>query len=346
MTFSGNGAAFNLNVLNSDNNFTLNLDGTPSDFTLNIDNEFNVATNTGNLATVKLENGSIFADSLNIATAPGSIGNFELLDNIDVNISNNVTIGGSSGMGTGFVRLSGGGGSGAELNAFNVFLGTVGSSGPIDPNTMIIDYDGKLTASNELLVGENGFVSIFMGEIDASIVSVYGRINGTGTITASDETVFIQGSGVISPDDLESGGITIQGDIVFETGSIFESVIAMNEGGDLVSSLLTISDTLLPGEGNIDIMSGSFLNILLFEDLIAGDNFDVLFWDGDITGTFVDITIDPSSTGSLPIGHFFEPFYQDLGSGKLTITVVPEPSTWALMGLGCIFIFWRFRRRS
>jgi hypothetical protein len=60
------------------------------------------------------------------------------------------------------------------------------------------------------------------------------------------------------------------------------------------------------------------------------------------------------STGSLSSGDYLALRWDrgtqtngaGLGIDNFQLDVVPEPSTWALIGMGSAFVLWRIRRRS
>ncbi len=130
----------------------------------------------------------------------------------------------------------------------------------------------------------------------------------------------------------------MDGSVTFNANSILDITIFDSGEGPGAYFLDII------GTGNLTFSSGS-LNVFLDDFVpLLGDNILAISWAGLRTGLFDNITVDPGGL-SLAAGQFFQPDYDDT-FGTLNLTVVPEPSTWALMGLGCIFIFWRCRRRS
>ncbi len=198
---------------------------------------------------------------------------------------------------------------------------------------------GSTLTVNDITVGNlgEGLLGVFDSSLliaDSITVGSLGSIEGDSTIR-SDVDIF----GEITPMSMFFG-LTIDGSVDFKAGSVLNIVIFQDEG--LSSNNLDIIDS--NGSGDLTFSSGT-LNLFI-SDVVPeiGDSFDVLFWEGLRTGTFGDITVDFEGL-SLSPGHFFSPFYDD-EFGALSLTVVPEPSTWALMGMGCLLIFWRFRRRS
>lgn len=132
---------------------------------------------------------------------------------------------------------------------------------------------------------------------------------------------------MIAPDTVFS--LDIEGDLTFNAGSALE--ISINDGIDF--SQLNITGNLNFGSGDLDIL-------LLGEVLpTLGQSFEVLTWTGLRSGDFGSIDDALGFSGNL----FFQPQFS---SNSLSLKVVPEPSTWVLMAVGCLFIFLQFRRRN
>jgi hypothetical protein len=134
--------------------------------------------------------------------------------------------------------------------------------------------------------------------------------------------------GTVAPDNIHSLDVT--GDSVFESGSNFE--VTIFDGVDF--SVLNI-------DGDLSFSSGS-LDLILLGGILPqfGDMFTVLTWTGARNGAFTSIDDEFGFDGG---NLFFTPIYNP---NSLVLEVVPEPSTWALMGIGCLFLFWQFKRRS
>ncbi len=224
------------------------------------------------------------------------------------------------------------------MSAQNVFVGAVGSSGPTDDNEIRIHYDGKLYANNDVTVGDNGMIEMFtaggnQSELEALFdVENYGLIKGAGKILTDTET--LHNYGTIAPDHINP--LDVFNTVVFENGS------------DMHTTFIDDDVSQLNVFGNLNINSADLLLIFDQEFIPTLNNsFDVLTWSLTRTGTFDNILVDELLGHALPAGLSFLSSYDPAGAaGALSITIVPEPSTWALMGMGCLFIFWRVRRRS
>ena len=189
---------------------------------------------------------------------------------------------------------------------------------------------------------------IYVGNLGEGFLGVYDQ----STLIADSITVGslgeLEGGGLIISDIMNSGQITVDqsfnfrvdGSVTFNAGSFLDITVFDSGEGPGANFLRILDDT---GSGDLTFSSGT-LNVFL-EDYVPliGDNILAISWDGTRSGAFDNITVDVGGS-SLNPGNFFQPFYDD-EFGTLSLTVVPEPSTWALMGMGCLLIFWRFRRR-
>ncbi len=227
------------------------------------------------------------------------------------------------------MKIIGGGSGGAIVDSEQtVFVGAVGSSGPI--NKIEIHYDGELEGNN-VTVGENGVIEMFTAGGNQSTLFAYSDVNNYGLIKGAGRILTDQGEtlhnfGTLAPDT--TWPLDVKNNLVFESGSIFE-----------VTILDAIDWSVLNIDGDLSFSSGS-LDIILMGGTLPqfGDVFTVLTWTGLKTGQF-DFIDDLIFSGGLS-------FQANYLANSLELQVVPEPSTWTLMGMGCLFIFWRVRRRS
>ncbi len=274
--------------------------------------------------------------NLTISANSGSTGLVELYDNAYLTVTGDIVLGDGSGLGDGTLKIYGGG-SGALVESFqDVNIGAVGTSGPTIPNTVEIHYDGTLKADN-VTVGDNGLIELLTsGPNQGKIITMdnvtnYGIIKGAGKILTDEETLY--NFGTLAPDNINP--LDIFNTVVFENGSDMQ----VNFIDDDVSQLNVF--------GNLNINSADLLLIFDQEFIpTLNTSFDVLTWSLTRTGTFDNILVD-ELLGDALAGLSFLSSYDPAGAaGALQITIVPEPSTWALMGMGCLFIFWRVRRRD
>ena len=262
---------------------------------------------------------------LRVGVSSGGSGTIEIYDNSNLQIAGDLQVG-LAGQGT--VDIFGGGSSGGLITADNVMVGTIGPTSPT--NQIKIHYDGTLEA-NTVTVGTNGIIEMFtaggtQSELIVNDIFNHGIFKGAGDVHPSGGSTF-HNFGTIAPDT--TWPLDIDLDFNFESGSTFE-----------VSILDAIDWSILNVTGDLSFSSGSLEIELLGGTLPQlGDIFTVLTWTGSITGQFGSVDNEFGfDDGNL----FFTPIYN---ANSLDLVVVPEPSTWALMGVGCIFLFWRFRRR-
>ena len=206
---------------------------------------------------------------------------------------------------------------------------------PCPTSQITIDYNAKLTANNSVQINENGVIEMIsnysdQAELASPTINNYGLFKGAGKVIVDIDETF-HNYGTIAPEAFHS--LDVEGSFVFESGSIFEVIIF--DGVD--NSQLNIDGDLTFSSGFLDVIFDGGEGIS-YPGL--GDMFTVLTWTGSITGAFASIDNEFNFNDT---NLFINPIYNP---NSLILEVVPEPSTWALMGIGCIFIFWRFRRRS
>ncbi len=185
-----------------------------------------------------------------------------------------------------------------------------------------------MVVTNDVTVGLNGNLNLsgsgaLISELEALTLTNLGLVQGNGILDIDS----IDNFGTIAPDPVFP--LDIEGDLTINAGGKLEISIV---DGTLFSQL-NITGDLIFGSGDLDILLlGGTLPVI-------GQSFDVLTWTGLKTGEFGSIDDEFGFSGNL----FFQPHY---AANSLSLEVVPEPSTWTLMGLGCLFLFIRFRRVS
>ncbi len=258
-------------------------------------------------------------------------GYIEVGENSTLNANGQSLVIGNAGVGN--MYIVGGSPVGGIVIAADVLVNATGPSGPTSQIT--IDYNAKLTANTSVQINENGVIEMIsnysdQAELASPTINNYGLFKGAGNVIVDIDETF-HNHGTIAPEAFHS--LDVEGSFVFESGSTFEVIIFDR-----------ISNSLLNIDGDLSFFSG-FLDVIFdggegitYPQL--GDMFTVLTWTGSITGAFATIDDEFGFNGTnLSIAPIYNP-------NSLVLEVVPEPSTWALMGIGCLFIFWRFRRRS
>ena len=300
-------------------------------------NEFGlVQIRDGGLAEV------INASTLTLGVNPGSDGKFAL-DGVGSLLHMGAQVGepegqiivGDGGKGTFHVHNS----ATPDIDA-SVIIGNQATSVASELRVDNQSGPGSTLTINDVYVGNlgEGLLQVLDNSVltaDSITVGTLGRVEGGGLINSD-----INNSGkiIVGP----NFNLRVDGSVTFNTNSILD-ITVFDSGEGPGAYFLDIIDTNSE-TGNLTFSSG-ILNVFLDDFVpLLGDNILAISWAGLLSGTFDSITVDEGGLSLAP-GQFFQPDYDEL-AGDLTLTVVPEPSTWALMGLGCLFIFWRVRRRS
>ncbi len=245
-----------------------------------------------------------------IIVGDGGKGTFHVHNSATPQIDASVIIGNQATSSASELRVDTQSGPGSTLSINDVYVGNLGEG-------LLQVLDNSVLTADSIMVGSLGIVK------------------GGGDIISD-----IDNFGRITVDN--SFNLEVDGSVTFNSGSFLDITVFDTGEGPGANFLRILDDT--SGTGNLTFSSGT-LNVFLNEFVpLLGDNILAISWDGLLSGTFDSITVDPGGLSLAP-GQFFQPDYDEL-AGDLTLTVVPEPSTWALMGLGCLLIFWRVRRRS
>lgn len=179
------------------------------------------------------------------------------------------------------------------VNNFGGPPNTVNVTGPAEAHRVIINgtndvflsiNDASLSVSTTTDIGENGSV-ILSGSAQLTsetvLVSGGGTLAGAGRIVADVAVGVGPGQAVFDP----SGLLNIEGDYTQEIGGLFAAEISaapFNAANDLVT---VTGDLSLSGALQIDVSD------LLNDEFSLGDTFELIRYDGDLTGAFDTIDI-------------------------------------------------------
>ncbi len=308
LTFSGTG------------NSTLSLFGTQ-------DRTGTTTVTSGNLTTqVAMSSSAFVITGGNFSTSAGS----QIDNNASITLSGGTfTINGSDTVGA----LSG---SGGTLNLGSNTLTTSVSAGSSSFSGTITGTGGGLTKSGSgelILAGTSNYTG--STSVSAGTLRVNGSLGATAVSVSSGAT--LGGNATISGAvTLNNGGTLAPGNSV---GTMdLNGGLTLNSGGNVTMEITGAStfDRIIVTGGS-GISYGGVLHISLGGFTPAYNSTYDLFDGERVPSTnFSSILFSDSFDGT---GSTFNP-------ENGTLTVVPEPSTWALIGVGAAFVLWRLRRRK
>jgi fibronectin-binding autotransporter adhesin len=272
---------------------------------------------------------------------------------------------------------------GSSWDDENAFFGVIHGSGSLIktgtstqylgalPGSSLSDYSGGTSiVDGALLVTSNG--ALGTGPVTVSVspaanggLGVFNGVTLTNALTLTSGT--LAGYGMFTP---SNGAVTVGSSGIIQPGGIFDEPSKLGFGNGLVLAsggtyLWEIDEVLgTPGTewdilavtGSLTFTSTSECPFTVEIDPVGGglpgfDNTASYSWTiasatGSITGFDTSVvTLDTSNVGAdLGMGHFF--LSQSGNDLFVNFTPVPEPSTYALLGLGLAgLLFRRWRRR-
>lgn len=250
--------------------------------------------------------------------------------------------------------------------------GTVGTGGPSTGSaTLGLTTAGTATYSGNLTIHGAATLTAATG----ATATFSGAFSGSGNVTKTGlGTVLLTGNAD------HSGGTIVSAGTLLVNGS-HASAVTVSTGATLggngtISGLATLnsSATLSPGNslgnlnfnGGLVLQAGSSVNMEIngatvgqFDtinvtsgSLAYGGTLNLVFgYTPTVNSTYTLFTgaSVASATGDFATLSFNNPEYAGTfapATGTLTLTAIPEPKTWALLGLGASFLLWQIRRRK
>jgi autotransporter-associated beta strand protein len=276
-------------------------------------NTYSGATSISSGATLQLGDGTSGHDGT-IASTSGITDNGTLVYNRFAAQTTDRQI-----TGTGSVTVSGGG---------SQTLSNTGNS-----------YSGGTTVS------AGGTLIVTGGLTGNGAVTVNGTLGGTGNGTTTgiiDGAVTESTGGNIAPGvGLSTAGSTLTLGSNLTLGASAGLTFNLDGGG--ASDLLAIGGSLTLDSGNTDTLT---LNLLNFGSVTTPETFTIATYNGSVGGA----TFGAGNANVIVNGGTLQSVNYDVTDGSLsaiTVTVVPEPGTWASLigGLGILVVWQRSRRR-
>jgi fibronectin-binding autotransporter adhesin len=243
----------------------------------------------------------------------------------------------------------------------NVGLNATASSSVAVDAGSTLNFQGGVRGSAGLAKTGEGTLNLnhaassytYSGTWTAQAGTLLVNTNHGGAVTVNSAT--LGGTGTIGGlVTLNSGGTLTPGNSVGALATMtLSNGLSLNDSSTV---RMDISNT--SGSSDVISLSGTLANngVLELNILTAmpGGNFSntyTIFSGGAKTGSWDSVNLAGAYTGALTNNG--NTWTRNTGDGTLwtydqsvgTLTVIPEPSTYALMGIGAAFILWRLRRR-
>ena len=201
-------------------------------------------------------------------------------------------------------------------------------------------YSGTTTVNSGTLLANNTSGSA----VGTSVVTVQsgGTLGGNGTIGGATT---IASGGLLTPGSSGTGALSFSNGLTLESGSI--TTFLINSTGDFTSINIL---------GNTINYGGELVFNITSYTPAAGDAFTLFNMTGGATqsGGFSSVTAgsliftESSGIWSASYGAYDYQFSQSTGQLSVAANLqgVPEPSTYALLGLGALALLIAYRRKS
>ncbi len=286
----------------------------------------------------------------------GSLGSGSIVNNgkLDYNRSDAVTVS-SSISGSGSLDHSGTGTT--TLAAANTYTGTT----KVKAGTIALGAGGSLATNSSVQVDSGASLNLAAKNQTLADVKVNGTVSGSGSLTV---TGTLSGSGTINPDTVVAGihspgnspGIqTFEGNLTYQPGSTMVWQLIANT----TSNSPVVYDQVIVG-GDLTFNGATTLQ-LVFNDVGSLVNWTDSLWSSNQSWTIYQVSGATTGLNNFTIasGALFDAYGNDfattLAGSSFSITqngqnvtltyTVPEPSTYALFGLGALALVIAVRRK-
>jgi fibronectin-binding autotransporter adhesin len=225
------------------------------------------------------------------------------------------------------------GGTYTKTTGFSTFYIPFTNSGTLRAEGGTLRFDNTFTNSGGTLVAAGGNFS-FAQALDLGT----GRLGGTGTITAPSVTA----GGQVSPGN-SPGQLTLTGSLSLLSTSTLLVELAGTSKGTSYDFLSVGGTAVLAGQLSVTILNG-------FQSTLASTDTFTVVTATNLSGAFTNVVngarlYTSDGFGSFQVNYGPASTYA-LNSVVLTqFAPIPEPSTYALMGLGLIIVLAAARRR-
>jgi len=242
--------------------------------------------------------------------------------------------------------LNPGGAAAARVDAPGAVAQSITMGKWSHPGHLVVDAAGTLETTAHILMGQEGLASSVINSGQITVGSVlYSRgvdnsfVNNGTLITGG---IVLGDSATAASTFSNTGDVTINGWLHLSLDSPTPVMFNMN-GGTLAADKLQMN---AGGSAQLNLHGGT----MTFVDLgldgsgsytmnVTGDG--TLIANGDHTGGLDFMIGSGFITGDAGLAAVY-----DVGTGKTTLSVIPEPATWsliALMGGGLLMVRRRFR---
>ena len=229
----------------------------------------------------------------------------------------------NNGAGTNVTSLSKTGAGIWTLSAANTYTGVT----TISAGTLVLSSTGTIASSSGVNLGTSGS----QGTLDLTAKSgftfgVGQTVSGYGTINIGGTGKIVTVNGNIAPGN-STGVIAVNGDLTLAGTTTMELLNASQAAGTGFDQINASGILAYGGVLSIDVTPGT-------TTLGAYNLFDFASRSGSTTFSAINF-LDVGAAGTF-----------DYSTGILTLTAVPEPSTWALLAFSLTTVMVMRRRRS